>query len=158
MALSDFALTDEESSALETEATEIGLTAALRHECHVHAIKSISDRPDLVPDDMDPTVMFADLAQRLSVAWPFEEEVLEVATKTVCFTGDQTRDGVFVDREEATRIANSYGWTVTEQFTKRDCTLLIAGDVETQSKKASNARRWGIPVMSWDEFLNSESR
>ncbi len=74
----------------------------------------------------------------------------------VCFTGDAPLcvGGEDWSRDLAARLAKAHDFGPITSVTKQ-CELLVAGDAATMSGKAQKARKYGIPVVSVTEFLDS---
>jgi hypothetical protein len=60
-----------------------------------------------------------------------------------------------IERAELESIAQRSGLVVKDSVTAKGCGLLVAADTSTSSGKADQARRFGIPVASVDDFLKS---
>ena len=74
----------------------------------------------------------------------------------VWFTGAATdANGNPILRENLAAHAESLGLVAAGKFTKSTCGLLVAADPASQSGKASNARKWGIPIIGVDDFLRT---
>ena len=65
---------------------------------------------------------------------------------SVCFTGT-------ANKARLESMARGAGLEPVRSVTKKRCDLLVAADVATSSSKARNARKWDIPIMSAQEFL-----
>ena len=72
----------------------------------------------------------------------------------VCFTGTAVIDGEAVLRHEIEETAALAGLQPVEGVT-RQCDLLVCADTSSMSKKAKKARSYGIPIMSFDDFVAS---
>lgn len=73
----------------------------------------------------------------------------------MCFTGDAGFDaeGQPLTRDRLRERAAAAGLVPVGSVTKKRCDLLVAADPASRSGKAKKARRWQIPVISVDEFL-----
>jgi DNA polymerase-3 subunit epsilon len=73
--------------------------------------------------------------------------------KRVCFTGDgQCRlKGAWISRQVAKEIAERHGLTVMESVTKK-LDILVVADPQTQSRKATTARKYGIRIIHEPDF------
>jgi DNA polymerase III subunit epsilon len=65
------------------------------------------------------------------------------------------RLGNEIERTELESLALRSGLVVKDSVTAKGCRLLVAADTSTSSGKANQARRFGIPVASVEDFLNS---
>lgn len=70
----------------------------------------------------------------------------------VCFTGTATINGSAMRRDVLEGLAKAFGLTAVARVTRK-CDLLVAADPLSQSGKAANARDYGIPVISTEDFL-----
>ena len=68
----------------------------------------------------------------------------------VCFTG--TANKARLESLAQTCL------TPVGNVSKKGCDLLVAADVATSSSKARNARKWAIPIMSAEEFIERFER
>jgi len=67
----------------------------------------------------------------------------------VCFTGDDGR----WERADLEAAAAHSGFQPVSSVTKKACDLLVAADPASQSGKAAQARKWGIPIVSISDFM-----
>ena len=65
----------------------------------------------------------------------------------VCFTGTE-------GKALLERAADRAGFKPVRNVSKKGCDVVVAADVASSSTKACNARKWGIPVISVEEFLS----
>ena len=72
----------------------------------------------------------------------------------VCFTGESVINGEHYTRAILESIAKDAGLNVTRSVTKSACDVLVASDVSSQSGKAKNARKFGIPIVRVEDFLD----
>ena len=63
-------------------------------------------------------------------------------------------NGEHYTRTRLEGIAKDIGIGVTGSVTKSSCDVLVASDVSSQSSKAKNARKFGIPIISVEDFLD----
>lgn len=82
---------------------------------------------------------------------PSVPSVLSPGTR-VCFTGTAVIDGEAVSRHEIEETAALAGLQPVEGVT-RQCDLLVCADTSSMSKKTKKARSYGIPIMSFDDFV-----
>ena len=64
----------------------------------------------------------------------------------ICLTG-------MANKARLQRIARRAGLNPVPRVTKKGCDVLVAADVATSSSKARNARKWGIPIISVEKFV-----
>ena len=72
------------------------------------------------------------------------------AKPLVCFTGSSK-----TKRDEWIKIAEGKGMLFHNSVTKK-LSLLVCADVESKSTKAKKARKYGVEIMSYDDFMNYE--
>ena len=65
----------------------------------------------------------------------------------VCFTG-------VANKAQLESIAEHAGFKPVRSVSKKGCDVLIAADVATASSKARIARKWGIPIISAEDFVD----
>jgi DNA polymerase-3 subunit epsilon len=63
-------------------------------------------------------------------------------------------DGVAVPRDEIEETAAFAGLQPVEGVTKK-CNLLVCADPASMSSKTKKARAYGIPIMSFAEFVSA---
>lgn len=82
-------------------------------------------------------------------------DLLLSAGAGVCFTGSATTpDGRRYNRKDMEDIARQCGLRTLGSVTKKHCSALIAAQIGSQSGKAKDAIRLGIPIFSASEFLD----
>ena len=67
----------------------------------------------------------------------------------VCFTGEAG-----LSRSVLHRLAQDAGYAPVSNLTKSRCDALIAADPSSMSGKTRNARKWGKPILSVEQFLS----
>ena len=94
------------------------------------------------------------IARQLDVESPTIPEMTSVPVvnsipdgSRVCFTG--TANKALLES-----IAERAGFKPVRTFSKKGCDVLIAADVATSSSKARNARKWGISIISAEDFVD----
>ena len=70
----------------------------------------------------------------------------------ICFTGTAMIDSEPVSRSEIEETASLAGLQPVGSVTKQ-CDLLVCADPASMSSKTKKARAYGIPIMSFDEFV-----
>lgn len=157
-ALADRLIEPTECDELLAEAGRRGLRPSHVHACHHLYMRTLVRRA--VDDGIVTPAERSDIylvASMLGVSKDVIELMLQEASragtargslvgKVVCFTGEFT-----MPREEATRRAEAQGIVVMDSVNKKTH-LLVAADPESISGKAEKARRYGIPIISEQEF------
>ena len=74
----------------------------------------------------------------------------------ICFTGKATdKNGDEIFRDTLISYAMKAGYVSVDDVTKKECDLVVAEDKSSMSGKAKKARKFGIPVISVQEFLDT---
>jgi len=162
MYLDDLVLDEVELLALQDLATDYGLDAARQNELHqayVCALITAAGRDSIITSEEHDLIskVSSALGTDLS-AIPLPTEVPKISSLSgarVCFTGKFTVGGNEITKEQLAQMSAAAGLQPIGSVSKSGCDLLVASDPTTSSGKAGNARKWGIPVMSIDEFLDS---
>jgi DNA polymerase-3 subunit epsilon len=160
--LDDLVLDEVELMALQDLATDYGFDASRQHDLHqayIHALIAAASRDSVITQEEHELISLVSsvLGTDLSVI-PMPTEVPEISTLSgarVCFTGKFTVGGREITKEQLAQISAAAGLQPVGSVSKSGCDLLVASDPTTSSGKAGNARKWGIPVMGIDEFLDS---
>ena len=162
-ALADSVLTDEECLELSFLARDLGLTTQQISQAnreafgsHVAQLVANGTLPHVNENDLNDCVSRLGIEQGISVAnSPIQPERLS-NTKTnqqsVCFTGDISIGGEFYSHDQLTIMARAADWRVETSVTKKRCSLLVAGDVMSESGKANKARLYGISIIDGDGY------
>ncbi len=162
MYLDDLVLDEFELLALQDLAIDYGFDAARQNELHqayVRALITAAGRDSIITGEEHELIskVSSALGTDLSVI-PIPTEVpkiLSLSGARVCFTGKFTVGGSEITKEQLAQMSAAAGLQPIGSVSKTGCDLLVASDPTTGSGKAGNARKWGIPVISIDEFLES---
>ena len=160
--LIDRIIDDEEEEELSTLCRDLGIGRKERKmldTTYVESVITSAARDNVI------TPAEHELIQQLKDSLKVKIEVPQVTSgysKTaelghgtnVCFTGESVINGEHYTRTRLERIAKDVGLGVTGSVTKSSCDVLVASDVSSQSGKAKNARKFGIPVISVEDFLD----
>lgn len=161
--LDDGVLDGSESAGLAELARELGLSEAEQRESHREYIQCIIEaaQRDKIITEREHNII-AMVVEQLGMSEDVEipdvndkehTTGIEPGTK-VCFTGEAVVDGKKVERCHLETVAVGKGMQPVRSVTKKCCDLLVAADTATSSIKAKNARKWGIAIISAEEFLN----
>lgn len=165
-AIGDLQITADEQTQLSALADELGLDRARVARAHNDFINALIDAAldDLVITneeydqlsrasallDVDPSL----IARRTDGHRSTSIEVKLAAGTRVCFTGAAVdARGRKIERSHLEDLARSRGYLPTDNATKTGCDLLVAADPASQSGKAAKARKFGIPIVSLEDFL-----
>jgi DNA polymerase-3 subunit epsilon len=168
--LEDRKITSDEGEALTEVATQWGISRASLvsiHDRYLLSLVAIARQDGVVTDaerrDLeDVRDLLAIDEERLSamlsdpsLVTPSQRECICIAGGgedltglSVCFTGQLTctRNGRFITRDEAERIATEHGLVVKSSVTK-NIDLLVVADPDALSGKARKAREYGTRIM-----------
>ena len=167
-ALADLKLTADERAELSSFATELGLTAQHVQRAHRTFLDGLVEAAladgEVIDDEIDQLCRAAALLELDLDFVTQHTDAYRTVTGTialtpglcVCFTGSATdSSGNEVDRADLESLAVRNGLVAKDSVTAKGCGLLIAADTSTRSGKADQARRFGIPVASLSDFLQS---
>lgn len=152
--LDDGVIDRQERAEMSQLARDLGISeAACRdaHRAYLECIIAAAERDGVISAaEHDLIVRIAEQLQVQDVNIPDVTPVANVKIITigsrVCFTGT-------ANKARLESIARGVGLEPVRSVTKKRCDLLVAADVATSSSKARNARKWDIPIMSAQEFL-----
>jgi DNA polymerase-3 subunit epsilon len=160
--LSDFKLTQDESSQLKIWAADLGLTKKQIESANSIFIKSIVEAAER-DNYISPTErnlinrVSAELGVEIELDSSVNTQEIEVNLASgikICFTGTaRDENGAEITREFLESIAVSRGLVIVPSVTKTSCDLLVASDKSSMSGKAKKARDYGITVISVSEFM-----
>ena len=160
--LSDFKLTQDESSRLKIWAADLGLTKKQIESANSIFIKSIVEAAER-DNYISPTErnlinrVSAELGVEIELDSSVNAQEIEVNLASgikICFTGTaRDENGAEITREFLESIAVSRGLVIVSSVTKTSCDLLVASDKSSMSGKAKKARDYGITVISVSEFM-----
>ncbi|MCY4368678.1 MAG: exonuclease domain-containing protein [bacterium] len=161
-ALDDHVITDSERRELRTVAADLGISEAQvrrAHRSYFDSIVAAVLRDHIVTPDERA------LLERVAYALDINDVTIPQVTDLpaadglekgmrVCFTGTATVGGETFDRSALERMAAIAGLVPVRSVTKKNCDLLVAADIATNSGKARKARAYGIPLISVADFVN----
>jgi len=161
-ALSDGTLSADEKRLVQATRSELGLSGQQTASLHGSYLKSIETailRDGRVTED--EARLYSKMSKMLGLGDVKIEVTASVSADDgmkpgcrVCFTGAAIdAQGVPIERADLEIIAAAKGFQSVKSVTKKGCDLLVAEDSETMSGKGQNAQKWGIPIMSVQEFL-----
>ncbi len=161
-ALDDHVITDSERGELRTVAADLGISqeqVRRAHRSYFDSIVAAVLRDHIVTPD--ERALLERVAGALDIKDVTIPQVTDLPTAEglekgmrVCFTGAATVGGEALDRSALERMAAIAGLVPVRNVTKKNCDLLVAADVVTDSGKARKARAYGIPLMSVADFVN----
>ena len=158
--LEDMLITSEELQELSSLSGSLGLS---KEDCeelnrvYLSTLESAVLRDGIVTkEELVLVEKFAGLlGVRTSLVETSSESQLALeAGALISATGNAIVDGRVLSKEDLAATVEKRGFKFVYDFAKKDgLGLLLADDASSQSGKTSKARKWGIPVMSVDEFL-----
>ena len=140
----DLGIGRKERKMLDTKYVESVITAAARDNVITPAEHELIRQ---LRDSLNVNIDLPGVTPTESSAIEFGDGV------KVCFTGESVIGGEHYTRARLESIAEEVGLRVTASVTRTSCDLLVASDISSQSNKAKNARKIGIPIVSVLEFL-----
>lgn len=158
--LDDMKVTAEELADLNAIAAEAGLSSTDVNELHrtylAHLEQAALRDNRVTPEEMDLISQFAAL-----IGVKPTVEITKGIARTelrkdllICATGTAIIDGRDIPKDELARIVEEHGHRFTDTLTKKaGVNLLLVDSYGTQSGKAQQALRWGIPVLSVADYL-----
>ena len=161
--LDDLVIDQAERAQLDDLARSLGLDQKAVHQAHRSYFNSLvvgAQRDGVITDSEHG--MLSKVVQLLEIGdvdipevsgTPCGPSALSPGAR-VCFTGTAVIDGEAVLRHEIEETAALAGLQPVEGVT-RQCDLLVCADTSSMSKKAKQARSYGIPIMSFDDFVAS---
>ena len=161
--LDDGHIDEQESAAIAELATSLGISSGQRHQAHRAYLRSIiaaAERDGIVTESEH--VLITKIADNLGIRDLPIPDVTDLpaggslrADMRVCFTGSAVFQGVQITRGFLETTAAQAGMQPVGSVTKKNCDLLVAADASSQSGKARKARKYGIPVVSVQDFLSA---
>ena len=153
--LDDAVIDMTERQELDELAEDLGLDTVATTRMHTYYLQQLMNA---ATRDSIVTVDERALLDRVAAALGVDPSFLPTITAApapvvesgmrVCFTGDARP----WERDELEAAAAQAGFQPVENVTRRGCDLLVAVDHASQSGKAAQARKLGIPVVSLTEF------
>jgi len=168
VAVADLKLEPAERDELSLLAQDLGLGEQGRARAHRAFLDGLIEAAL-----EDRVVTDEEFAQLLRVAALLEVEADVVFSRTnpyrmragnvdlrpdmsVCFTGSaQWPNGRPIERDDIEEHARRNGLRPVDSVTRKDCDLLVAADTASMSGKAKLAQKYGVPVASVPDFLDS---
>lgn len=161
--LDDGILDDSEGADLAELARSLGLSEAEQRDAHrgyVQCIIEAAQRDKVVTkDERNIIVLIANqlgLGEEMEIPGTSgEDRPANVEPGImVCFTGEAVVKGKKMEREHLEAFATEKGMRPVRDVTKKGCDLVVAADTATGSGKAKKARKWGIGIISVEDFLS----
>ena len=161
--LDDNHIDEREHAAIAELASILGISSRQREQAHRAYLQSIIaavERDGIVTES--ERALVSGIADNLGIVDVPIPEVTDLpqasglqAGMRVCFTGSVVIQGVPVARDFLEMSAAQAGMQPVGSVTKKNCDVLVAADSSSQSGKARKARKYGIPVLSVEEFLSA---
>lgn len=167
-ALADLQLTADERAELNAIASDLGLTPHHVRRANRTFLDGLVEAAlvdgEVTDDEIDQLCRAAalldlelDLVTQHTDAYRTIKDTLVLGHGlSVCFTGSATdHSGSEIDRFELESLALRSGLLTKPSVTAKGCDLLVAADTSTRSGKVSQARRFGVPIASVSDFIES---
>lgn len=167
-AISDLQLTPDERAELRELAGQLGLDEHQIRRAHRDFLNGLIDaalEDSVITDDE------YDQLSRAAALLDIDADVVHQRTDqyrstvchlelrpglTVCFTGTATTvTGEELPRDFLEEASREAGLRPVRSVTASECDLLVAADTNTRSAKAEKARRYGVPVAAFTDFLEA---
>ncbi|OFT43847.1 hypothetical protein HMPREF3160_02020 [Arthrobacter sp. HMSC06H05] len=87
-------------------------------------------------------------------AGPALKDILKLGAR-IAFTGSITLEGKAWDRDVFAKFIEARGFVTSANVTKTRTDLLVLADINSESGKARNARKYGTPMVSLADFLTA---
>ncbi|MBN3511475.1 DUF2510 domain-containing protein [Mycolicibacterium septicum] len=167
-ALADLRVTADERTELHTAAAELGLSAHQIERAHRTFLDGLVEAAladgEVTDEEIDQLCRAAALLevdpdhvlQHTDAHRTIKDTIVLTSGLSVCFTGSATdSSGNEIDRTDLELLTVRNGLVVGDSVTAKGCDLVVAADTTTRSRKADQARRFGIPVASIHDFLQT---
>ena len=157
--LSDLVLSSEELEQLNVLAEELGLTTEAQDQLHVEYVRQLEKaalRDGLITEAEQS--LLRTFSEQLKVALEIEfsdaKAAIPESGSLICVTGTSALNGKHWGKKEISDFLESNGFIFTDQLNKSDGVALLLQESEgSQSTKVDKARRWGIPRMTIENFI-----
>lgn len=162
LALDDYRIDYQERVELGEVAVELGLSRSTCERAHRAYLKSIiaaarrdgvttADEADII-DRVARTLGVSEVSKPVVSCLPELDEISE--GMRVCFTGQACLDGKPVKRAMLEEISAEIGLQPVSRVSKHGCDLLVAANVSSGSNKAKLARRYRIPILGIESYVD----
>lgn len=157
--LSDLVLTSHELEQLNVLAEELGLTTSVQLALHTQYLRQLETaalRDGLVTESEQS--LLKTFASQLDIPLEirFSDAKTEIPEKgsLICVTGTATLNGKYWGKKEIADLLANRGFKFTDELSKSaGVSLLLQESEGSQSGKVEKARRWGIPRMTIENFI-----
>jgi DNA polymerase-3 subunit epsilon len=161
--LDDMVITESELETLQTIARQADLAPEQVSDLHAvylaHLETAALRDGRITPEEMELIEQFARLigvAPTVTVTDGTSRAVLR-AGSLICSTGTANIDGKIVSKDSLAAAIVANGHRFTDAFAKKDgVNLLLVDSYGSESGKARNAVRWGVPILSVSDYLNHQ--
>lgn len=158
--LDDMVITESELETLQAIAREADLTTdqvSALHSVYLSHLETAALRDGRVtPEEMDLIEQFARLigvAPTVAVTEGTGRTALREGS-LICSTGTASIDGKIVSKDALATAIVANGHRFTDAFAKKDgVNLLLVDSYGSESGKARNAVKWGVPILSVSDYL-----
>jgi DNA polymerase-3 subunit epsilon len=158
--MSDFYLSEEETAFLANWAESVGLSTEERlgvHQDYVDLLVRTAKKDNFISETEQKLIKkgCASLEILPPIFSSSDSKVSNLSQGTkVCFTGTTyDAEGNQLTKERLAELAVLKGLVPVTSVTKKTCDLLVTADLSSMSGKTQLARKYGIKVISAEEFL-----
>ena len=153
-------ITESELETLQAIAREADLTSdqvSALHSVYLSHLETAALRDGRVtPEEMNLIEQFARLigvAPTVAVTEGTGRTALREGS-LICSTGTANIDGKIVSKDALATAIVANGHRFTDAFAKKDgVNLLLVDSYGSESGKARNAVKWGVPILSVSDYL-----
>lgn len=162
--MSDFEISSDEKKNLSEWAKVLGISTNTKLDLHTKFLDEIikaAKRDNYISELEEELIAKAANALEVKLESVKENDKPngKIQFKTgmkICFTGKATdKNGDEIFRDTLISYAMKAGYVSADDVTKKECDLVVAEDKSSMSGKAKKARKFGIPVISVQEFLDT---
>jgi DNA polymerase-3 subunit epsilon len=162
--LEDLNLSIEEEVQLREFAATHGIDEVHEMELRVHFLNALENAAlrDGTISEFEALSLnnFAE-ALRVGKVFSHTNHAVELPEpgSSICATGTAVVNGILYDKKTIADYLDTLGYTYTDSLSKSGEVRLLLQDSEgSQSSKVEKARRWGIPRMTIQVFIDSTSK
>ncbi|WIM88069.1 exonuclease domain-containing protein [Candidatus Mycobacterium wuenschmannii] len=167
-AVADLRFDADERRELSQLAEDLGLNERGRAQAHREFLQGVIDAAlddgAVTDDEFDQLCRTAALLQLDDAVVYARTNPYRITTEAlhlhpgmrICFTGAALRpNGDPLERDDLETHARQHDLEPVSAVTKKNCDLLVAADPASMSRKAKDAKKFGIPIASVSDYLTA---